>query len=70
MIKTLETDNFNEPELKNKAIMLCSLLKKELDVLLLKMERYRETRVKRYNNLASYLNYNPIFKTLPLLKLI
>lgn len=68
-MKTIELDNFKEIELKNKTIILCSSLKNELDVLNLKMERYKETRAKRYNQIASYLNSNDDFKMLQPLKL-
>lgn len=70
MLKALEMDYFKENDLKNKTIVLCSSLKNELDVLTLKMERYKETRVTKYNNLASYLNSNPDFKQLSRLKII
>ncbi|XP_025205390.1 dynein regulatory complex subunit 7-like, partial [Melanaphis sacchari] len=63
-MKALETDRFTEVELKNKTLILCSLLKNELNALVLKMERYNQTRIERYNNLASYLNSYPDFKTL------
>jgi len=69
MMKALETDCFKEVELKNKTLILCSLLKNELNTLMLKMERYNETRIERYNNLVSYLNSYPDFKTLLPLKL-
>lgn len=69
IIKTIELDNFKEFKLKNKTIILCSSLKTELDVLVLKMERYEKTYVKRYNNLASYLNSHNDFKMLTPLKL-
>ncbi|XP_022183400.1 dynein regulatory complex subunit 7-like isoform X2 [Myzus persicae] len=69
MMKALETDRFKEVELKNKTLILCSLLKNELNVLTLRMERYNETRTERYNNLASYLNSYPDFKSLSPLKL-
>ncbi|KAL4141543.1 hypothetical protein QTP88_004168 [Uroleucon formosanum] len=64
MMKALENDRFKEVELKNKTLLLCSLLKNELNVLVMRMERYNETRIERYNNLASYLNSYPDFKTL------
>lgn len=70
MIQVLEIDNFKDLETKNKTLVLCSLWKIKLDALLLKMERDRETRVKRYNNLASYLNCNPDFKMISPLKLL
>lgn len=69
MVKALETDRFKEVELKNKTLLLCSLLKNELNILALRMERYNETRIDRYNILASYLNSYPDFKTLSPLKL-
>lgn len=69
MMKALNTDRFQEVELKNKILILCSLLINELNVLTLKMERYNETRIERYNNLASYLNSYPDFKALSRLKL-
>jgi len=69
MIKALETDRFKEVEIKNKTLVLCSLLKNELNMLTLKMERYNETRIERYNNLASYLNSYPDFKNVSPLKL-
>lgn len=64
MMKALENDRFKEVELKNKTLLLCSLLKNELNVLAMRMERYNETRIEKYNNLASYLNSYPDFKTL------
>eukprot|EP00102_Acyrthosiphon_pisum_P016478 XP_008187450.1 PREDICTED: dynein regulatory complex subunit 7-like [Acyrthosiphon pisum] len=69
MVKALETNQVKEVELKNKTFLLCSLLKNELNVLALRMERYNETRIERYNILASYLNSYPDFKTLSPLKL-
>lgn len=64
LTKALEIDDFKELKLKNQVIMLCSSLKNDLDVLKLKMERFNETRVKRYNNLASYLNSHDDLKML------
>lgn len=69
MMKAVEYDSFDSFEQKNKLKMLCSTLKNELDVLVAKMERLKEKRVERYNNLALYLNTNPDFKMLPPLKL-
>jgi len=68
MMKTLEADHFQEVKFKNKTLILCSLLKNELNTLMLKMERYNETRIERYNNLVSYLNSYPDFKNLLPLK--
>lgn len=69
IIRTKELDNFKEFKFTNKIIILCSSLIHELDILMVKMERYEETYVKRYNNLASYLNSNPDFKMITPLKL-
>ncbi|CAH1723951.1 unnamed protein product [Aphis gossypii] len=52
MMKALEADHFQEVEFKNKMLILCSSLKNELNALMLKMERYNETRIERYNNLS------------------
>lgn len=69
MMHTLENDDLLEPEARNELITLCRSWKNKLDTLMLKMERYQETRIKRYNNLSSYLNGNPDFEMLPPLKL-
>lgn len=58
-----------EVEQKQKMVLLCSSIKNQLDMLLLKMERFKEKRIERYNNLALYLNNIPEFKKLPPLKL-
>ncbi|VVC24351.1 Hypothetical protein CINCED_3A009486 [Cinara cedri] len=71
MAKAMEMNNdADEFELKNKILILCSFLKYKLEVLMLKMQRYSETHVQRYDNLASYLNSSPDFEMLPPLKLI
>lgn len=69
MMMALEKDNL-EAAFKNKMLMLCLSLKNELEVLTMKMQRYKEIRAERYNNLVSYLNSKPEFKTLPPLKLL
>lgn len=69
MMHTLENNDLLEPETRNEMMALCWSWKNKLDTLMLKMERYQETRVKKYNNLASYLNGNPNFEMLPPLKL-
>jgi hypothetical protein len=65
----LEKDNLNV-ELKNEMLKLGSSMKNELEVLTLKLQRYKEIRAERYNNLVMYLNSKPEFKMLPPLKLL
>lgn len=64
MLEEIENDNFRILEDKKNTIKMCARLRNELDVLFLKLERYKEIHVSRYNNLASYLNSNSNFKML------
>ncbi|XP_050526731.1 uncharacterized protein LOC126897275, partial [Daktulosphaira vitifoliae] len=55
MMNSLESDVFENIEQKKKMTTLCSTLKSKLDMLLLKMERFKEKQIEKYNNLALYL---------------
>lgn len=63
-------DNFKDIALKNKMLVRCSSLKNELDVLTMKMQRYKEIRAERYNIIVTYLNSKPEFKIVPPMKLL
>lgn len=69
MLVAIEKDNFIKLEDKINRIKMCERLKNELEVLFLKLQRYKEIHITRYNNLASYLNANSNFKTLASLEL-
>ncbi|CAH1733010.1 unnamed protein product [Aphis gossypii] len=66
LTKSLES---NDVERRDRNLILCSTLKNELNILTLKLKRYKESRIKRYNNLATCINSNPDYKTLSPLKL-
>eukprot|EP00102_Acyrthosiphon_pisum_P008125 XP_003244287.1 PREDICTED: dynein regulatory complex subunit 7-like [Acyrthosiphon pisum] len=73
--KKLELQNLtkspqtNDAELRDRNLIRCSSLKTELNILTLKLKRFKESRIKRYNNLATCINSNPDYKKLPPLKL-
>lgn len=69
MLEAMEKDNFKNNEQRKIVMNMCSRLKRELDVLFLKLDRYKQTHVNRYNSLVSYLNTNPYFKILKPLQL-
>ncbi|XP_025200554.1 LOW QUALITY PROTEIN: dynein regulatory complex subunit 7-like [Melanaphis sacchari] len=66
LTKSLES---NDTEHRDRNLIMCSQLKNELNILTLKLKRYKESRIRRYNNLATYINSNPDYKMLSPLKL-
>lgn len=66
LTKSLQT---NDAELRDRNLIRCSSLQTELNVLTLKLKRYKESRIKRYNNLATCINNNPDYKKLSPLEL-
>jgi len=59
----------NDGELRDRNLIRCSSLKTELNILTLKLKRYKESRIKRYNNLATFINSNPDYKNVSPLEL-
>ncbi|XP_060845456.1 dynein regulatory complex subunit 7-like [Rhopalosiphum padi] len=66
LTKSLESNN---AESRDRNLILCSSLKNELNIMTLKLKRYKESRIKRYNNLATYINSNPDYEKLSPLEL-